>query len=121
MLKYRRDLHEIPEIDFDLPKTHNYVKKVLENLGFKINVYAKTGIVVTKKGKTNETYAFRADMDALLINKIILDHKEIELSAQVQTINFYKKLGFRPIGEVYLEANIKHQKMIYNKENNKSE
>lgn len=60
-------------------------------------------------------------LQSKIINKIILDHKEIELSAQVQTINFYKKLGFRPIGEVYLEANIKHQKMIYNKENNKSE
>jgi len=69
MLKYRRDLHEIPEIGFDLPKTHNYVKTVLESLGYKINIYAKTGIVVTKEGKTNETFAFRADMDALLISE----------------------------------------------------
>lgn len=69
MTKYRQDLHQIPEIGFDLPKTHNYVKTVLENLGFKIKVYAKTGIVVVKKGKSNDTYAFRADMDALLINE----------------------------------------------------
>lgn len=29
MEKYRRDLHQIPEIGFELYKTHEYVKNVL--------------------------------------------------------------------------------------------
>lgn len=69
MEKYRRDLHQIPEIGFELYKTHEYVKNVLIKLGFKINIYAKTGIVVIKEGKSKETYAYRADMDALLIEE----------------------------------------------------
>ena len=32
ILKYRRDLHQIPELDFDLPKTTAYVRSVLEKL-----------------------------------------------------------------------------------------
>src|SRR5690554_5691273 len=69
MTKYRQDLHQIPEVGFELHKTHKYVKNILENLGYKINIYAKTGIVVIKEGKTKDTYAFRADMDALLIKE----------------------------------------------------
>lgn len=67
--KYRRELHQIPELSFDLDKTHAYVKEVLINLGYQPKVYAKTGLVVIKKGQSNQTYAFRADMDALPIKE----------------------------------------------------
>src|SRR5690554_5759135 len=59
---------------------------------------------------TNVDYR-RKGLQTKIINEIILDFKEIELSAQIQSISFYEKLGFKPIGEVYLEANIKHKKM----------
>ena len=67
--KYRRDLHVIPELEFDLYKTYSYVKKELESLGFETKTYAKTGLVAIKEGKDKKTYAFRADMDALAINE----------------------------------------------------
>lgn len=39
----------------------------------------------------------------------------ITLNAQIQTIDFYKKNGFIPEGEIFLEAGIKHQKMSLKK------
>jgi len=36
----------------------------------------------------------------------------IELSAQEYLLEFYKKLGFNPIGATYLEDGIPHRKMI---------
>ena len=33
IIKYRRDLHQIPELDRTLPETLSYVRQVLEPLG----------------------------------------------------------------------------------------
>ena len=40
------------------------------------------------------------------INKLILN-------SQIEAKDFYKKFGFVEVGKVFIEANIKHQKMIY--------
>ncbi len=40
------------------------------------------------------------------INKLILN-------SQIEAKDFYKKFGFVEIGEEFVEANIRHQKMIY--------
>lgn len=45
---------------------------------------------------------------------------KIYLSAQVQAIGFYEKLGFLRKGETYLDANIEHIKMEYAKKNENS-
>lgn len=65
LTKYRRDLHKIPEIGFDLFKTHDYVVNVLKELKIDYEVVAKTGIVAFLQGESSEAIAFRADMDAL--------------------------------------------------------
>ncbi|MBD2260963.1 GNAT family N-acetyltransferase [Pseudanabaena sp. FACHB-2040] len=39
-------------------------------------------------------------------------HPQVVLSAQCHAINFYQKLGFQEEGKVYLEAGIKHIKMV---------
>lgn len=65
LVKWRRDLHQIPELGFDLFLTHAYLKDKLENFGYEIEIVAKTGIVAVKKGKNNKAIAFRSDMDAL--------------------------------------------------------
>lgn len=67
--RYRRDLHQIPELDFDLPLTHAYVKSALIEMGYKPKVYAKSGLVAIKEGLNKDAIAFRADMDALLITE----------------------------------------------------
>ncbi len=66
---YRRDLHQIPELGFDLFKTHQYVKDKLISFGYEPKVYAKTGLVAVKKGKSKKAVAFRADMDALPVKE----------------------------------------------------
>jgi amidohydrolase len=62
---HRRTLHQIPEIAFDLFKTHAYVKAELESYGYETQTVAKTGLIAIKKGKADTTIAFRSDMDAL--------------------------------------------------------
>ncbi len=39
----------------------------------------------------------------------------ITISAQLYLQRFYENLGFNPVGDVYLEDNIPHLKMIYDK------
>ncbi len=65
--QYRKDLHQIPELEFDLYKTSLYVKEALLNMGYDIYPTAKTGWLAFKKGKKETSIAFRADMDGLPI------------------------------------------------------
>lgn len=37
----------------------------------------------------------------------------VKLSAQCHALSFYSSLGYQPVGEVYLEADIEHQMMEY--------
>ena len=50
----------------------------------------------------------------LYILNSIKDKKLIYLHAQESVIDFYSKLGFKRIGSQFFEAEIPHQKMIYN-------
>lgn len=67
--KCRQDLHQIPEIGFDLYKTHEYIANELKKMDIKYEVVAKTGIVAIFDGKEDDAVAYRADMDALCINE----------------------------------------------------
>ena len=67
--KYRQELHQIPEIAFDLFLTHEYVKSELIKMGYEIEVVAKTGIIASKKGLSKEAIAYRSDMDALPVDE----------------------------------------------------
>ena len=69
VVRHRRTLHQIPELEFDLYKTHAYVKDVLTSLGYELEVMAKTGIVAVKRGATSDFVAFRSDMDALPVTE----------------------------------------------------
>ncbi len=69
LTKYRRDLHQIPELGFDLDKTYAYVKEKLISFGYEPKTYAKTGLVAVKKGKKDTAVAFRSDMDALPVSE----------------------------------------------------
>ncbi len=71
LTKYRRDLHQIPELGFDLDLTYAYVKEKLSSFGYEPLTYAKTGLVAVRKGKSNDAVAFRADMDALPVTEML--------------------------------------------------
>lgn len=69
LIETRRDLHKIPELDFQLPRTIAYVTHILDELGIKYRVgVGKSGIVADIEGQNKDkTIALRADMDALPI------------------------------------------------------
>lgn len=65
----RRELHKIPELGLDLPKTQKFVLEELDRLGIEYKCSeVDSSIVATIYGKGDgKTIAFRADMDALPI------------------------------------------------------
>lgn len=69
IINTRRELHKIPELDFELPKTIAHITSLLDKMGFKYKTgVGKSGVVVDIDGNDkNVTIALRADMDALPI------------------------------------------------------
>ncbi|WP_226553129.1 M20 aminoacylase family protein [Celeribacter naphthalenivorans] len=69
---WRRDIHENPELMFELPRTSKKVADLLREFGCDevVEGMAKTGVVGVIKGKSDSkgrTIGLRADMDALPI------------------------------------------------------
>ena len=66
-VKIRRELHRIPEIGFDLHKTHEYIKPLIEQCKpDELITIAETGFkVVFYAQGAQRTIAFRADMDGM--------------------------------------------------------
>jgi len=78
IISLRHEIHQYPEIGFDLPKTISLVKRELENLGIEYTEkYGESSVVgIINPDKTDFTIGIRADMDALLIEeKTDLDFK----------------------------------------------
>lgn len=71
------------------------------------NDYVKLGRVCTDSKYRNLGF------QKLLMNHALKTYKKIVISAQIQAKQFYEKLGFISEGDIYLEAEIKHQKMVY--------
>ena len=72
LVDWRQDLHMNPQISFEEVYASNKVSALLKEFGLEVHQnIAKTGVVgVLKKGKSNNSIAIRADMDALPINEI---------------------------------------------------
>lgn len=66
-VKIRRELHRIPEIGFELHKTHEYIRPILEDCcPDEVLTIAETGFkVVFYAPGAERTIAFRADMDGM--------------------------------------------------------
>ena len=71
LVKARRELHEIPELGKDLPKTSEYIAKELDRMGIKYKRNTKdSGIIALIEGRNSDkVIALRADMDALPIKE----------------------------------------------------
>lgn len=72
VIAWRRDLHQMPELGVDLPKTSAYVMKQLDEMGveYESGVGLEHAIVAVIKGKEEgKTVALRADMDALPVKE----------------------------------------------------
>lgn len=70
-IEMRRDLHKIPELELNLPKTVKYVKDKLDEFGIEyIEMVNGNAIVANVYGKNSgKCLAIRADMDALPIQE----------------------------------------------------
>jgi predicted GNAT family N-acyltransferase len=58
----------------------------------------------------------RRGVGTAILNKLIekareRGHKEVLLSAQIHALDFYRRHGFKPFGEIYEEADIPHRAM----------
>lgn len=71
IIKWRRDLHQIPEVGLELPETVKYVKNRLDEMGieYKEMVNGSALVAIIKGGKEGKTIALRTDMDALPIKE----------------------------------------------------
>ncbi len=77
---------------------------------------------ITDKGVKLERFAVLREYRNSGIGKTLLESvlddaidekKKIYLHAQEKAVNYYKRAGFEIIGEAFIEAGIKHLKMIY--------
>ena len=69
MVSIRRNLHEYPEVGFDLDRTVALVSGELESMGIEYTLKYGKGSVVAEIGKGDKTVALRADMDALPVEE----------------------------------------------------
>lgn len=69
--KVRRELHQCPELLYDLDETSTYVRRTLDSLQIPYISVARTGIVATIGTGSSPCVALRADMDALPIPEAI--------------------------------------------------
>lgn len=69
LTKWRRDLHQIPELGLQEFKTSKYLKEQLEKMGYQPISVLETGILVYLDCNKDKTLAFRSDMDALKIGE----------------------------------------------------
>ena len=70
-IKWRRHLHQYPELSFAEFKTTSFLKKQVRQLGLKIiPIKTKTGLLAELKGKyPGKTIALRTDIDALPVTE----------------------------------------------------
>lgn len=69
LTKYRRDLHQIPELDQDLPKTIAYILDVLKPYPCTISQPTPSSIAAFFDFHQDHAIAYRSDMDALAIQE----------------------------------------------------
>ena len=69
LVRYRRDLHKIPELGFDLPQTVAYVRSVLGPLACEVTEPCRSCVCAFFDAGAELTTAIRADMDALPITE----------------------------------------------------
>lgn len=71
MVRIRRELHQVPEIGFDLPKSLAIIRRELASIGlpYREDVGRSCIIATLNEGVENQTIALRADFDGLPIEE----------------------------------------------------
>jgi len=102
-------------------------KKALHVIGFKNNKvvaytrlfkpgdyfeFASIGRVVVKKEERNFKYGYDIMKSSIKVLEEYFNETKIKISAQCYLKQFYSNLGFKQVGEEYLEDGIPHIAMI---------
>ena len=74
--------------------------------------YASIGRVVTAPGVRGQGVGRRLMEESLRQAKRLFGNTPIRISAQSYLVEFYRELGFTPVGEEYLEDGIPHMGML---------
>ncbi|WP_422486762.1 M20 metallopeptidase family protein [Gudongella sp. DL1XJH-153] len=71
VVKWRRTLHQIPEVGLELPETSAFIAKQLDEMGisYRKNVGVSGIVGLIEGGSPGKTIALRADMDGLPIKE----------------------------------------------------
>lgn len=69
LTQYRRGLHRIPELDFDLPETTRYIREALSKCSCRLIEPCHCAVCAWFDLGKEKTVAFRADMDGLPIEE----------------------------------------------------
>lgn len=70
IIRIRRELHQVPEIGFDLPKTLAIIRRELDAIGLPYTErFGTSSIVATLNEGKRKTIALRADTDALPVQE----------------------------------------------------
>lgn len=70
IIRFRRDLHENPELSSQEFKTQEKIMKELDNLGIPYQKAGNTSLIATLKGgRSGKTIALRGDIDALPVKE----------------------------------------------------
>lgn len=78
------------------------------------NETAKIGRIAIKKSYRRKGYGKKICLKLIDIAQKV-NVKDITLDAQLQVVGFYKKLGFKEYGNIFIEADIKHIAMKLSK------
>lgn len=101
--------------DFDFTATHHFIVKDEEIIAYARSYFSsediiKIGRVLVVENMRRKGYAYFLLEN--IIKNLISSTKYIEVSAQEYSKGLYLKLGFKAVGKTYVEAGIKHIKMI---------
>ena len=67
--KYRRDLHQIPELELELPKTQRYLQEALRDLPCTFSSPIPSSVVAFFDPGKKERIDFRSVIDALPVTE----------------------------------------------------
>jgi len=73
------------------------------------------GRVVIDEKYRGKKYAYKLMQKAIELTVQKMKAKKITISAQLYLKDFYEKLGFKTVGDVYLDCDLPHLKMVLNK------
>lgn len=69
LVRWRRDLHQIPEVGTNLPQTMAYIKAQLDSMGISCKAYDDISCIEATIGKGETCFLLRSDMDALPVKE----------------------------------------------------